>query len=136
MKKPKDKHFRPFKVLEKAAHSSFRCQLPTTWQKVHPVFNEVLLSLYKSLAFPSQEIQTLPPPILVDDTLEYEVEEILNSKFYRRKLKYLVKWKGYGSEENTWELEDNLTHAKCLIEEFHKRKPQALRRMDISQLRF
>ena len=72
----------------------------------------------------------------MDVTSEYEVEEILDSKLHRRKLKYLVKWKGYGSEENTWEPEENLTHAKRLIEEFHRRKPQAPRRIDMSQLRF
>ena len=42
-----------------------------------------------------------PPPDIVDGEEEYEVEEILDSRIYRKKLQYLVKWKGYGHGENT-----------------------------------
>ena len=38
----------------------------------------------------------------------------------RRKTKYLVKWKGYTVEENTWEGLENLKNAREKIEEFEK----------------
>jgi len=32
----------------------------------------------------------------------YEVESILDSRLRARKLEFLVNWKGYGYEENSW----------------------------------
>jgi hypothetical protein len=34
------------------------------------------------------------------------------------KTRYLVKWKGYTSEKNTWEPEGNFGHARDLIIDF------------------
>jgi len=53
---------------------------------------------------------------------EYEVEEILAHRRRGRGHQYLVKWKGYGMEENTWEPLSNLWGAKDLVEEFSRRK--------------
>ena len=41
------------------------------------------------------EMQPAPPPIIIDDNIEFEVGEILDSKFIRKTLKYLVRWVGY-----------------------------------------
>jgi hypothetical protein len=37
---------------------------------------------------------------VVEGEEEYEVEEILNARYFRRRLQYLVKWQGYGNEDN------------------------------------
>jgi len=37
-------------------------------------------------------------------------------------MKYLVKWKGYMAEENTWEGIENLKNAMKMIKEFEKGK--------------
>ena len=60
---------------------------------------------------------------------EYIVEEILNSRMFRRKLQYLVKWEGYGIEGNTWEYLENLNHAPEKVTEFHTKNPGAPRCM-------
>jgi len=57
------------------------------------------------------------------------VEEILNSRMFRWKLQYLVKWEGYGIEGNTWEYLENLAHAPEKVTEFHTRNPGAPRRI-------
>ena len=63
----------------------------------------------------------IPPlPVEVDSEKEYEVEEILDRQERIGKTKYLVKWKGYTVEENTWEGLENLKNAMEKVEEFKK----------------
>ena len=52
---------------------------------------------------------------------EYVVEEVRDSRRRHGKLQYLVHWKGYPREEDTWEPEENVVHAKKKVEEFHHR---------------
>jgi hypothetical protein len=54
---------------------------------------------------------------------EYEVEEILDSKLVRKKLYYLVLWKGYPISEATWEPPDHLSNAAQAVRDFHLRYP-------------
>jgi len=48
------------------------------------------------------------------------VEKILNKRMVRGKEKFLVRWKGYMAEEDTWESRENLENAKELVEEFER----------------
>src|SRR5277367_5734008 len=45
-----------------------------------------------------------------------------------RKLRYLVKWEGYGVKHNSWEPWDNV-HAPELIAEFYRKHPGAARQV-------
>jgi len=49
------------------------------------------------------------------------VERILNKRRVRGKDKYLVRWKGFIAESDTWEGRENLKNAKEAIEEFKKK---------------
>jgi hypothetical protein len=51
---------------------------------------------------------------------EWEVEKILAARKLGGQLKYLVKWKGYAEDGNTWEPEENLENAKERVNEFYK----------------
>ncbi|KAJ1579230.1 hypothetical protein NDA11_000905 [Ustilago hordei] len=67
-----------------------------------------------------------PPPVEVESDLEYEVEQILDSKVdhrYRDPLFYLVRWVRYGPDHNSWEPASNLTHASDLLADFHTANP-------------
>jgi hypothetical protein len=70
---------------------------------LHPVFNVVKLTPASADPIPGCHPKLPPPPELVDGEEEYEVEEILDSKMFRGRLRFLIKWKGYGREHNSWE---------------------------------
>jgi hypothetical protein len=101
--------------LAKIGELAYRIELPDNWQLLHPVFNESLLTPYVKPAFPSQQKPLPPPPDIVGEELEYEVEKILDS--------ILIAWKGYGPEHNQWIKKKDL-FAQELLMNFHKRYPQ------------
>ncbi|KAM4056914.1 chromatin organization modifier domain-containing protein [Hirsutella rhossiliensis] len=60
--------------------------------------------------------------IEVDDDQEYEAEQILDTRKQGQQQEYLVKWKGYGPEENTWEPTKHLTHCGSLLRQFNQQR--------------
>ena len=85
---------------------------------------------YHPPAFPSQKKLSPPPLIVIDEEEEWEVEEVLDSRVKRGNLKYLVHWKGYTKEDDSWELSDNLKNSKKVVSDFHKTHPAAPRPLD------
>ncbi|SJL12765.1 uncharacterized protein ARMOST_16196 [Armillaria ostoyae] len=134
-KKLNNKHISHFPILEKRCLSAYKLKLPAAW-KIYPIFNETLLTPYTPPAFPNQEQPSLPPPDIIYREEQYEIKIILNDKpckVCRRKgepLKivtdYLVKWKGYGSEENKWTAERELSNTKEAIADYLKTKKGAV----------
>ena len=64
--------------------------------------------------------------------------QILDSKVINQKLRYLVKWEGFGMEHNSWEPRNNL-HAPERVVEFHWKNPRAPRQiqfMDFNMIPF
>ena len=57
-------------------------------------------------------------PIEVEEVKEWEVEKILNKRKERGVVKYLVIWKGFMVENDSWERKKNLKNMKKLVEEF------------------
>ncbi|KAG4094185.1 chromo domain-like protein [Neocallimastix lanati (nom. inval.)] len=60
-----------------------------------------------------------PPPIVINNEEEYEVEQILDKRTHYGKIQYLIKWKGYPLSEASWEPEENLICLK-LLKKFNK----------------
>jgi len=56
----------------------------------------------------------------VEGVEEWEVEKILNKKKTRGVEKYLIRWKGFTAEEDTWERRENLKNAEELIKKFER----------------
>ena len=59
-------------------------------------------------------------PVIIEGEEKWEVERILNKQKIRGKDKYLVWWKGFTVESDTWEGKENLGNAKEVIEKFKK----------------
>jgi len=71
---------------------------------------------------PQVEGQRKTPPklVIIEGEEEFEVEKILNKRIVRGKEKFLVQWKGYIAEGDTWESRENLKNAKELVKEFKR----------------
>ncbi|KAG8942886.1 hypothetical protein FRC04_003461 [Tulasnella sp. 424] len=117
------KRLGPFVIETKVSSHAYKLTLPPT-MRIRPVFHISLLTPHVTDTILGR-VQQPPPPIIVDEQEEWEVEKILNSRFYYRRLQYLVKWKGFGEEGNTWENADNLEHSADLVREFHQQHPEA-----------
>ena len=88
-----------------------------------------LFHIEKLVPYVANEISgredTRPPPIKIEGNEEYEVQEILDCRRRRNKWEYLVSWKGYGPNENSWEPKENVENAPEKINEFHNNHPTA-----------
>ena len=116
----------PFTVLKRMGDLDYQLELPH-WLKVHPVFHVNRLSPWHNNGLKQPPP---PPPEIVDGEEVYVVDKILDSRFYRRKLQYLVRWKGYGEDGDTWEPEDHLLGtADQAIKDFYRKNPAAPRRI-------
>ena len=105
---------------------AYRLRLPHRMKQLHPVFNIVKLTPVLDDPIIGCTTEDHPPPIVIDGEVEWEVEEILDSCWYRRRFQYLIKWKGYGCEHNSWESASEVS-APELTAEFHRKHPGAPR---------
>ena len=89
--------------------------------KIHPVFHVSLLCKYVDpKSIPDHTLPDCPPPVTIDNALEYEVESILDKRTFHQKMQYLVKWKSYHESDCTWELVENLENAKEILAKFER----------------
>ena len=117
------KRLGPYPVIEKLGELNYRLKLlPTV--PVHPVFHVSLLTKHNASEIPGRTPPE-PPPVTVEGDEEYEVERILDSRLHRRRLQYLVRWKDWGPEHDSWEPAENLTHAPGLVKRFYAKFPKS-----------
>jgi hypothetical protein len=70
---------------------------------------------------------TLPPPLeVIDGEEEYLAENILDSKMFQERLRFKIKWEGYGPEHDSWEYATEV-HAPDQIVELYQKNPTAPR---------
>jgi len=104
----------PYKVKGIVSSNAIELELPKSI-KIYPVVN---VWLYKLQV---ERQKKIPPKLLIiEGQEEFEVEEILNKRTIREKEKFLVRWKGYMAEEDTWKNRENLENTKELVEEFEE----------------
>ncbi|KAF9809211.1 hypothetical protein IEO21_07475 [Rhodonia placenta] len=127
-KKLSPKRLGPYAVRRKLGDLDYELVLPKL-VPVHPVFHVSLLSKYTRSDIPGREPEE-PPAIEVEGDEEYEVERIKDSRIFRRQLQYLVKWKGYDDSHMSWEPACNVANAPALIADFHRKNPNAPRRLN------
>ena len=126
--KPGPKQLGPFAVTEVLSDLDYRLQLPPAL-KLHDVFHIDCLSPWKGNDI--NGLQPPPPgPLTVQGEEEYEVSHICDVRKFGRTLKALVRWKGYGEGDDTWEPIKNLDHASEALADFYRHHPGAPRKIN------
>ena len=92
--------------------------------KIHPVFHISRLKPYNdpTTFHPERAPDSRPLPDIVDGQEEWEIDAIVDKRRHRRKLQYLVHWKGYEDSDNTWVNADDLPHAQEVIQDYEDRQ--------------
>ena len=107
-----------FKITKVVSPHAYELDLPDT-MKIHGVQNVPLLDPASDDPLPGQVIPP-PPPVEVDGEDEHLVDEILDSKLVRGRLKYLVQWVGWPRAE--WQPAELYNKVKA-VDNFHARYP-------------
>ena len=66
-----------------------------------------------------------PPPDLITGEEEYEIDRILCHRGTSRNRSFLIQWKGYLAEEDSWIPEANLSHTTEALQEYKTLHPSA-----------
>jgi len=108
----------PFRVTAVVNANAYTLALPPQLQALHPTFNIDKLKLYRDgrALFPArpQPFNRPPPEAQADSNGDevWEVERILAARKRGRRQEFLVAWRGYPPEENTWEPRTSLAGAQ------------------------
>ena len=116
----------PFTITDVIGKVNYKLALPSHW-KIHSVFHAVLLKPYKETEQHGPNFIG-PPPDIVNDEEQYEVERIINHRKRGRSTQYLIRWKGYSALDDSWEPEANLENAKEILEQYKKSQDLATKR--------
>jgi hypothetical protein len=108
----------PFTVSEKINPVVYRLNIPLEY-KMHPVINVQHLAKYYRDEKGSDRA-TLPELRELSTEEEYEVEKLVGHRYNpkKRRREYLVRWKGYGPEHDTFEPEKGLRNAFMRLREY------------------
>ena len=107
----------PFRVLDAVGSQAYRLSLPSR-MKIHNVFHVSLLEPWHGHDI-AEPAESMP---LADEDGEWEVQEILGSKVVNGKKKFLVKWKGWPEEYDSWEPEENCLNAYDIVTAFEAQR--------------
>ncbi len=134
-KKLESKFFGLFRVFQAVGKQAYKLKLPTKW-KIHDIF---YVSLLEQDTTKKRQVDEILPELEKDLEFEtgghkeYEVKAIIDSAVYDQQANnsdqmpgfyYLVLWKSYPKEENTWEPLLAIIHLRKLISIFHKEHPK------------
>jgi len=130
------RRLRPFKIKCQARLLAYQLKLPYRMRQLHPVFNVVKLSATPDDPIPGRKPQALLPSIVINGEAEWEVEEILDSRWHWKRFQFLIKWKGFGREHNSWEVAFDVKAPDLVVEYYwkHPAAPKHICQMDFDAL--
>ena len=127
VKKLVDRYVGLYTIEEVISTNAVKLQLPTS-MRIHLVVNVSQIVRYKEQVEGQKKEEG--KLMEVEGVEEWEVEKILNKKKIRGVEKYLVRWKEFMAEHDTWERREDLGNAKEVLEEFEGRIDIEVRRQE------
>ncbi|GLB45994.1 putative retrotransposable element tf2 155 kda protein type 1-like [Lyophyllum shimeji] len=124
-KKLSHRYLGPYTIERQVGPLAYKLRLPRSMSRLHPVFNAVKLRLAPPDPIPGRRARPPPPPTLIDDEEWFDVEDILDSRFFRRKLQYKVKWKATAMKTPPGSLWRTLRMPATWSASSHRRHPDA-----------
>ncbi len=116
-KKLDDKMLNSFKITD-SVDFFYKLKLSDTMH-IHDVFHSELLRLVVNDSLSDQKNE-FSKSIVINDEDEWEIDDILNSRRYRRRLQYRVKWKNYDNDLNWYNADDDeFMNAQEMIDDFY-----------------
>lgn len=106
----------PFVITQKVGTQAYRLRLPADYH-IHDVFHISLLRKDTTGATPADLGETNI------NRSSWEVAEILDSKYIRRKLNYRVRYLGRPQHDDAWVRPNAIPDGAELIKQFHERYP-------------
>ena len=91
----------PFCILDIIGTQAYCLALPASYSHLHDVFHVSYLEPYNHQDG-AVEVELMPPPELIEDKEEWEVEEIIHKKKIKGAVSYMVCWKGWSADYNEW----------------------------------
>ena len=116
-KKLTERYVGPYAIEEVVSLNAVKLRLPSS-MRIHLVVNVSRIVRYREQMKGQKKEEG--KPVEVEGVEEWEVEKILNKKKIRGVEKYLIRWKGFTAEGDTWERKENLKNAEELIKEFKR----------------
>ena len=116
-KKLMERYVRPYMIEEVVSSNAVKLRLPSL-MRIHLVVNVSRIVRYKEQVKGQKKEEG--KLVEVEGVEEWEIEKILNKKKIRGVEKYLIRWKRFTAEGDTWEKRENLKNAEELIEEFER----------------
>jgi hypothetical protein len=115
----------PFAIIEEIGTHAYRLDLPGDLRRIHNVFHVSRLKSHHSDPF--KRVQEPQPPVLIEGTPEYELEEILDSRPNKKRpqeIEYLVHWKGWNESFDQWVEWRSMEGAFDAVQTWHRIHPR------------
>lgn len=109
----------PFKVLEKINPKVYQLHMSNKYPRF-PVFNIDHLKAYHESTEIWKDCTMLPETREQEHQEEYKVESIVGHRRRGGKPEFLVRWKGYGPQFDTWAMTADLKNAPKILRTYKK----------------
>ena len=119
------RYIRLYEIEEVVSSNAVKLQLPSS-MRIHLVVNVSRIVWYREQVKGQKKEEE--KPVKVDGVEEWEVEKILNKRKIRGIEKYLVRWKGFTAEHDSWVKKEELGNVKEVLEDFEGRIKVEIRR--------
>jgi len=122
-----DRYIGPYTIQEVISTNTIKLRLPTS-MRLYLVVNVSWIVRYREQV--EGQKKEKEKPIEIEEVEEWKIEKILNKRKIRGVDKYLVRWKRFMAEHDTWKRKEDLGNAREVLEEFEGKMNAEVRRQE------